>query len=557
MRGVWAGARQPGVGTGSGALSDTAVGHGWPGRALAYSARDKETEVNPAVPQPAPGLPPFRAIADLVREHARARPGSLALRQGTQRMTWGELDVLVDRIAARLQAAGARPTQAIAISGANSIPYLALFLGGLRAGLAVAPLPNGATPGQLAGMVRDSGARFLFADASVPPLTVDAARIRMDLPGGTGSLREWLGDAADASQPVAIDASWPFNIIYSSGTTGTPKGIVQPHAMRWAHVARAENYGYGPDAVAMVATSLCSNTTLVSVFPCLAKGGAVVMTEGRFDPAAYLALAQEVRATHAMLVPVQYQRLMALPGFDRHDLSSFRMKFCTSAPFSAALKADVLARWPGGLVEYYGMTEGGGTCILEAHHFPHKLHTVGKPAEGHDIRLVDEEGRELAAGEIGEVVGRSVSMMTGYQNQPGKTREAEWYDEAGNRFIRTGDVGRFDADGFLTLMDRRKDMVISGGFNIYPSDLEAVLRQHPAVADVAVVGVPSATWGESPVAFVVAGAGAPAADELRAWATARLGKTQRLADLRYLGELPRSDIGKVLKRQLRDGYRPS
>jgi len=247
---------------------------------------------------------------------------------------------------------------------------------------------------------------------------------------------------------------------------------------------------------------------------------------------------------------------MAGPGLDGHDLSSFRMKFCTSAPFAAGVKADVLARWPGGLVEYYGMTEGGGTCILEAHLWPDKLHTVGKPADGHDIRLVDEDLREVPAGEVGEVVGRSVSMMTGYHGLPGKTREAEWFDAQGNRFIRTGDVGRFDADGFLVLMDRRKDLVISGGFNIYPSDLEAVLRQHPAVADAAVVGVPSATWGESPVAFVVPAAGAPAEEALRSWANERLGKTQRLASLRYMAELPRSDIGKVLKRELREAHEP-
>ena len=133
----------------------------------------------------------------------------------------------------------------------------------------------------------------------------------------------------------------------------------------------------------------------------------------------------------------------------------------------------MLRRWPGGLVEFYGMTEGGGSCILEAHNFPHKLHTVGKPAEG-PRHTAHRRGRaRAAAGEIGEVVGRSGSMMTGYHNQPAKTREAEWYDSEGNRYIRTGDVGRFDEDGFLTLMDRRKDMVISGGFNVYPSDLEA------------------------------------------------------------------------------------
>ena len=223
-----------------------------------------------------------------------------------------------------------------------------------------------------------------------------------------------------------------------------------------------------------------------------------------------------------MLVPVQYARLMALPDFDRFDLSAFRMKFSTSAPFAAALKRDVLARWPGGLVEYYGMTEGGGTCILLAHEHPDKLHTVGQPAEGHDIRLIDEEGREVAPGEIGEVVGRSPAMMTGYRNAPEKTREAEWFDAEGRRFIRTGDVGRFDEEGFLTLLDRRKDMIISGGFNIYPSDLEAVLTAQPEVRGGGGGRRALGAWGETPVGFVVLQAGASAdAEALRAAVNAR------------------------------------
>jgi acyl-CoA synthetase (AMP-forming)/AMP-acid ligase II len=273
----------------------------------------------------------------------------------------------------------------------------------------------------------------------------------------------------------------------------------------------------------------------------------------KFDARRFLTLAQAHRVTHAMLVPVQYQRLMDLPDFDAFDLSAFRMKTCTSAPFAAALKADILKRWPGGLVEIYGMTEGGGTMTLAAHLFPDKLHTVGRPVEGHVVKLIDEHGREVPPGELGEVVGHSPAMMTHYLNQPVKTAEAEWFDDAGRRYIRTGDIGRFDADGFLTLVDRRKDMIISGGFNIYPSDLEAVLLLHPAVADAAVVGVPSREWGETPVGFVTLRAAA-APSEIRAFVAERVGKTQRLADVVVLDELPRSAIGKILKRELRDLY---
>lgn len=501
---------------------------------------------------------PFGTIAGLIRGHAAQAPQRRALVQDGQALSYAELDVLMDRVATALRRDGVQAGQVIALAAGTSLAYAVTYLGALRAGVVVAPLAPSATPDSLAAMVQDAGARLLLTDREVArALAARAAavpRIALDDSDVGTPWATWLAPAGSAAPAVPVAPDWPFNIIYSSGTTGEPKGIVQPHGMRWVHVQRGATYGYGADTVTLLSTPLYSNTTLVVFFPTLAYGGTVLLM-AKFEAGAWLALAARERVTHTMLVPVQYQRLMARPDFDQHDLHSFRMKFSTSAPFAAALKADVLKRWPGGLVEFYGMTEGGGTCILEAHRRPDKLHTVGQPAQGHDIRLIDEAGRELPAGEAGEVVGHSPGMMQGYHGRPEKTREAEWHAPDGKRFIRTGDIGRFDAEGFLTLLDRRKDMIISGGFNIYPSDLEAVLREHPGVQDVAVVGVPSEQWGETPVAYVVPREGLSLpADALRDWMNQRVGKTQRLAELRYMAELPRSAIGKVLKRELRETY---
>jgi acyl-CoA synthetase (AMP-forming)/AMP-acid ligase II len=213
----------------------------------------------------------------------------------------------------------------------------------------------------------------------------------------------------------------------------------------------------------------------------------------------------------------------------------------------------MLDRWPGGLVEFYGMTEGGASFVLFAHEHPDKLHTVGRIAPGGgEARLLDDEDRDVPEGGQGEIVTRSASMMIGYHNRPAETAASRWVAPDGSVWQRTGDVGRIDADGFLTIVDRKKDMIISGGFNIYPSDIEAALAGHPAVLEASVVGVPSATWGETPVAFVVA----PGEDAqaIKAWLNERVGKIQRVADVRLVDALPRGPIGKVLKRELRDGY---
>ncbi len=512
-------------------------------------------------------LPEFGLISDEIRRHAIAAPQRLALICGEERQTYAEFDRSIDRVAASLQRDGLRLGDSIAICATASVAYAVVFLGALRAGVAVAPLAPGATSASLERMVADAGARLVFVDratagefadfAAAPPSNGAPLYLQLDdhqAHDAFTCFSDWLEPHGVVPAAVSPGPSAAFNIIYSSGTTGEPKGIVQPHGMRWSHVRRGRSYGYGPQTITLLATPLYSNTTLVVFFPTLAFGGTVALMP-KFDAVGYLQLAARLRVTHTMLVPVQYQRLMAHSDFDHHELASFQMKFSTSAPFSAALKADILARWPGGLIEFYGMTEGGGTCILEAHRHPNKLHTVGLPAEGHDIRLIDDEGHEAGPGEPGEVVGHSSGMMNGYHGQPEKTREAEWFAPDGKRFIRTGDIGRFDADGFLILFDRKKDMIISGGFNIYPSDLEAQFRAHPAIAEVAVVGVPSEQWGETPVAFVVLKSDASdTVEDLHAWFNRQVGKTQRLAAVKRVAELPRSAIGKVLKRELRAAY---
>ncbi|WP_447726346.1 class I adenylate-forming enzyme family protein [Sphingomonas koreensis] len=497
---------------------------------------------------------PFGTLSDLITAHAHERGDKVAIIHGATVLTYTQLDARMDAVAAALHRDGLNHGQAVAIVGATGLDYATIFLGAIRAGGAPAPVAPSSTGDQMAAMIADSGTGMLFLDADAAATLgerpVGAKRVALDASDAGIAFDAWLGDAHSPA-PAAIVPEDPFNIIYSSGTTGTPKGIVQPHAMRWAHIAHNAAAGFR-DAVTMIATPLYSNTTLVSFIPTLAWGGTAVLL-GKFDARAFLEAAAKHRATHAMLVPVQYQRIMAVADFDRFDLSAFRLKTCTSAPFSPALKADVLARWPGMLVEYYGMTEGGGTCVLMCNMFPNKLHTVGMPVPGHDIRLIDEEGREVPQGEMGEVVGRSPAMMSGYHGRKTASSDAEWFDAEGNRYIRHGDVGRFDAEGFLTLMDRKKDLIISGGFNIYPSDIEAELGKHPGVRDCAVVGVPSEQWGETPVGFYVP-ANATPADAVLAEINAVLGKTQRLAALLPIDELPRNAIGKVLKRELRDRY---
>lgn len=494
-----------------------------------------------------------RLMQHLLR-HGTDRPDADALICGSELLSWRSLRRRVLQLAGAIRHRTGEGPGRVALIGDLSADLVIAYLAAIASGKCAVPLQTSLRPEALAGMLRDCVPETVFCTASYAPVATEAL--------GSGTVTVGLDDEGveafcagvePLADAAAMPADAPFNMIYSSGTTGRPKGIVQSHAMRYRQAMRSV-FALGPHCTMLLATPLYSNTTLMPMLMALVHGGRAAMMP-KFNAEAYLDLAERLGATHTMLVPVQYSRIMDAESFARRDLSKFQVKQSTGAPLSAETKRRIAAGWPGRMIEVYGLTEGGCTCMLDVTAHPDKLHTVGRPAAGNDIRIIDENGNDVPTGERGELIGRSATMMSGYFRNPDATEAFIWRDRDGTVYHRTGDIGVFDGDGFLTLVDRKKDVIISGGFNIYASDLEDVLRAHPDIADAAVIGVPSERWGETPLGLVVPKAGvAPHPDELLDWANGRVGKMQRLSAIELRGELPRSVVGKVLKQDLKRPY---
>ena len=342
----------------------------------------------------------------------------------------------------------------------------------------------------------------------------------------------------------------PYNIIYSSGTTGQPKGIVHTHFIRMSYCTGfASSYRIKPESVILHSGSLVFNGSFLTLMPAFYLGATYVLMPG-FDARKMIDLMAAEKVTHVMVVPSQIIALLDEPDFDEDHLPHLEMICSVGAPLHLEHKEVLARRLPMRFYELYGLTEGFVT-VLDRDDFPAKPGSVGVPPPLYEMRIVNDDGTDVPQGETGEIIGRGPITMPGYYKRPDLTAEA-----IKDGWLHSGDLGYVDEDGFLFLVDRKKDLIISGGVNVYPRDIEEIVIQHPAVTDVAVFGVPDDRWGESPVAAVRLETGADAtANGVLDWVNDRVdARFQKLRAVTVLDEFPLSVAGKTLRRVIRDNY---
>ncbi|MFC4908561.1 long-chain-fatty-acid--CoA ligase [Actinomadura gamaensis] len=514
-------------------------------------------------------------LTEILRARAREHPGKVAFhadgpavaRDGdapsgrARAVTYREFDERVDRVAAALAASGVGPGDRIAILDKNSVEFAELMFGAARIGAALVPVNYRLAADEVAFIVSNARARVFVVGPDFVPM-LDELRGRLEHTKKTlvigPAYEEWL--ASEASAPPAHEAK-PADVfvqLYSSGTTGRPKGVLLTHDnFVTALPLTQELWGLDDSTVLMVAMPQYHVAgTVLTV--CTVFDGLTGVIGREPDPLLIARAIERHKVTHIFLVPALLRFMRLIPEVAAHDMSSLRLLLYGASPISEDVLRGAMEMLPGTrFMQVYGLTETTGaiTYLPSADHDPDgphaaRLRSAGIPYPACELRIADPATlEELPPGQVGEILCRTPQNMLGYWDLPDATGAALLPDG----FFRTGDAGYLDEDGYLYIHDRVKDMIISGGENIYPAEVENVLMGHPQVTDCAVIGVPDAKWGETPKALVVA-SGEVSPDALIDYCRARLAHFKCPTSVEFRDAIPRNPTGKVLKRDLRAPY---
>jgi fatty-acyl-CoA synthase len=496
-----------------------------------------------------------------IARHAHVKPGDVYLRFEGTSVTWAQLHERIGAVAAALSERGIRAGDRVAIMMTNRPEFLETMFAANALGAIVVPVNFRLAPDEIAYILTDSGASLLVVEEATAAVAASARascghEIGFVSTGFLAGADPYFPDFPGAGAPaVDVPEDSPALIMYTSGTTGRPKGAVLSHENLHCQsltLIRAWRL-FDDDEVNLCASPLFHIASIGSVAPMALVGGTtVLLPSGGFSSAGTLALIEAERVTSVFLVPAQWQLLCDDPGVRDRDLSALKTMSWGAAPATTTLLTRMAEAFPGVTnVAVFGQTEMSPvTCALSGEDALRKIGSVGKPVTMVAARVVDDDMKDVPPGEVGEIVYRGPSVMAGYWQNPEATAEAfrgGWF--------HSGDLVREDEEGFLYVVDRKKDMIITGGENVYCAEVENALSAHPAVAEIAVIGAPHERWGETPVAVAALVPGAElTVEELRAWGTSRLARYKLPTVLHVMDALPRNASGKVLKTALRHQY---